>query len=103
MPSRSPQLSGLSLSELVRARRDLMRPPASSSLIVNGGLQLGQAFAEAQIGRRSRAIVSDVRSCASDFSFGQRQWRLGAIVLGGCRAKLKPAGVNNDRFGSMQF
>ncbi|MCK1383673.1 hypothetical protein [Bradyrhizobium sp. 21] len=46
----------------------LMWSPASLCLIVKGGLQLGQAFAKAQI---SRATVIDTDSGVADFSFGQ--------------------------------
>jgi hypothetical protein len=55
-------------------------------LIVNGRLQLGQAFAKAQISRCRRATVTDTHNGVGDFSFGQLRWSPGDIVLGGRRA-----------------
>jgi hypothetical protein len=66
---------------------------------MNGGLQLGQAFANAQIGRHDRRVtVIAVHNGAADFCFGQL--RLRDIVLGGRRTLSEPAGVDDGRFGS---
>lgn len=66
---------------------------------MNGGLQLGQAFANAQIGRHDRRVTVIVaHNGVADFSL--RQLRLGDIVLGGRGTLSEPAGVDDDRFGS---
>jgi hypothetical protein len=66
---------------------------------MNGGLQLGQAFAKARVGRRDRRVIVIVaHNGVADFSL--RQLRLADIVLGGRGTLSEPAGVDDGRFGS---
>ncbi|MDA9445626.1 hypothetical protein XI01_02445 [Bradyrhizobium sp. CCBAU 21360] len=103
MSSGSPPLSGACLSEGALSCRDITWPRGFACLIVNGGLQPCQAFAEAQISRRRWATVTDNHSGVGDLRFQQLRWSHSDIVFRGHREQSEPDGIDDDRFRSSQL